>query len=851
MVRFVRRSALFGTSTLVLASVLAFPAAAQQASTISPAPADETPDIIVTGQRAAEQASIRQKRGADSVTEVIVADDVGKLPDQNVAESVRRLPGLSVANDQGEGRYVIIRGVNPNLVNVTVNGQTQPAPEPDGRQVKLDDIPSSLIQAVTISKSLTPDQDANAIGGAVDIRTLSAFDRKEHLFGSLRGQVGRYELNHKYPWEVDGLVGGRFGAGGQFGAVLSGSYSRRPIESENFQGTTNFNALGQPDQYGLRDYNLVRTRVGLVGNFDWHPTPALKLFLRATYSQFKDNEARDQNRVDSLAYPAATPGTFTGRGSILIRRRIEDDNTKSLSGGGSFKFAGGSQLDIVGAYARAIKNDPLRSEFNFRTSSTTAITGTYNLATSPYLFTLSAPFNPANFPLNSVNYDKRHAQEDLWQVRADYTVPLGFGDGSTIKLGAKYLNRQKFNNRDYSQYGRTGTFNASAASYTGDTNFYDGAYAFGPRIDYDAAQAYATANPVLTQSAANLTTTTNNSLVNDYLVREEIVAGYVMATLKFAGFTVTPGVRIESTTDRTSAKVITAGTTPTQDYNSFGHKAYTYAFPGINVKYDATSDLVVRAAITTALGRPNYPDLSSYVSIDQTTSPVTVTKGNPDLTPYKAVNYDFALEYYLPNKGILSIGLFNKSIDNPIYTQSIATTNGTFAGQTFALANVVQPVNARSAVIRGIEFNAQYQFTFLPGALSGFGVAGNFTIVDGHGSGLPNRTDGEFPLFFQSKRVGSAQLTYEKYGITGRVAYSYRSAYLDTIGTSKATDQYTDDNGQIDARVSYDITRNINVYVEGTNLNDAPWRRYIGTPNQLVERERYDSAYRIGAQIKF
>ena len=840
---------LTGGSLMALTCALAAPVAAQTAPAAPAAPASEPGDVVVTGQRAAQRAAIELKRNADSVTESIVADDVGKLPDQNVAEAVKRLPGLSVANDQGEGRYVIIRGVNPNLVNVTVNGNTQPAPEPDGRQVKLDDIPSSLIQAVTVSKSLTPDQDANAIGGAVDIRTLSAFDKREHFFLTARGEYGRYDLNGKSPWGVDGQIGGRMG---DFGAVLSLSTSYRPIESENFQGGSAF-PNGQPDQYGLRDYNLVRKRTGAVLNLDWHPSTDVSLFLRGTYSKFADSEFRDQNRVDNIAYTGTSTGTFTGRPSILIRRRIEDDNTKSLSGGGIFCFGGGVLL-LFGAWASAIKNDPLRSEYNFRGSATgsKSVSGTFDLATAPYTFVVTPPFAPGSYSLNSVNYDNRHAQEDLYQFRADYSHPIAIGDDSSFKFGFKYLNRHKTNDRQYQQYGLGSTaFTAANASYTGNTDFYNGMYVFGPRIGYDLAQAYVAANPTaLAQSASNLTASRNNSLINDYDVRERILAGYVMATLKIGDLTIIPGVRVERTTDEVAAKVITGTSTTTQDFNSFGHKSYTYFFPGINLKYEPAHNVVLRAAVTTSLGRPNYPDLAPYVSIDTTTNPTTITQGNPSLTPYKALNLDATLEYYIGRDGTLSVGLFYKDISNPIYTQTSLVANGTFGGQAFASATVVQPLNVTRAIIKGIEFNAQYQFTFLPGPLAGFGVSANYTIVGGHGTGLPGRA-GEFPLFFQSNNIGSVQLTYEKYGISARVAYSYRSKYLDAIGGSAAFDQYTDSNGQIDARIGYDINSHITVYAEGVNLNDAPWRRFMGVSSQLLEREHYGALYRGGVQVKF
>ncbi len=832
----------------------AFGATAAAAQT-TPAPAstaetaDATPDIIVTGTREAQRRAIAAKLSADNIIETLYANDVGKLPDQNVAEAVRRLPGVSVANDQGEGRYVVIRGIAPNLVNVTLNGQTLPAPEPDSRQVKLDDIPSAMIAAVTVTKTLTADQDGAAVGGAVDIRTLSAFDRSKPFFLDARAAYGWYELNGKNPYEGDIQIGAH---NDRFGAVISANYSRRPIESENFQGGSSFNANnGGPDQFGLRDYNLVRERIGLVGNFDWHPSDDVKLYLRSSYSRFTDNERRDQNRADQLVYTpsTATTGTFAGRGSVLIRRRNEKDNTKSIELGGDFGFAGGGKLSVAGTFTRAIKDDPLRSEFNFRGGSNSVV-GTFDLTQTPYGFAFTS-FDPTKFSLNSVNYDVRHAQEDLYQLRGDLSWPI-FGD-STLKIGAKYLDRHKTNNRDYQQYSlaKGFTFTAADVGYTDDPDFY-GRYVFGPRVNYDVANGFIAGHPgILTQSASNLQSSRNNSQVNDYDVREEIIAGYVSATLKLGKLTLIPGVRVEHTRDRQSAKVLTNASPIDQGFNSFTGGSYTDVLPGLNARFDVTDRLVLRAAATTSIGRPNYPDLSPYISIDTTASPTSITLGNPGLKHYKAVNLDAAIEYYPSKDSIFSASFFYKHIDNPIYTQTLVLNNVTYAGQSFAQASVVQALNADSAFVTGIELNAQTQFTFLPGALSGFGVSANYTHVGGHGRDLPGRP-GVLPLFLQSHDIGTAQLFYEKYGLAVRVAYSYRAAYLDTIGGSAAGDQYTDNNGQLDVHASYQITKMVTVFADGTNLNNAGWRRYLGgVKSQLLEREQYSLSVRGGVQLHF
>jgi len=235
------------------------------------------------------------------------------------------------------------------------------------------------------------------------------------------------------------------------------------------------------------------------------------------------------------------------------------------------------------------------------------------------------------------------------------------------------------------------------------------------------------------------------------------------------------------------------------------------------------------------------------VVVDTTTN--QVSQGNPNLKPLHSRNFDISAEYYLPGQGIIALSAFYKDIDDPIYASTV-TQSGSFGGYTLTGAAVSSYFNAGSGEIKGLEINLSDQFTFLPAPFDGLGASANLAVIDSKANGLPGRTD-VLPLAQQSKYVSTLQLFYEKEGFTARLAYSYRSKWLDAMGSSKDGDQYTMANGQLDARVSYDIADNFTVFTEGANLNGARWRRYIGSSNQAYESERYSWSLRTGIQIKF
>ena len=810
--------------------------------------------IIVTGRRAADRAALENKRISDGQIDQVQADDVGRLPDQNVAETLRRLPGLSVANDQGEGRYLTIRGVSPDLLNVTLNGETAAAPEPEARQVKLDDIPSALIGAVTVVKTLTPDLDANAIAGAADIKTITAFD-KRRTFGTLRGAYGYNEINGSHPYEGDASFGTLFGPRKQFGMVLAVNYSKRHLSPENIQSGGNWedvNGFDVPLEQTVRRYDTRRERMGAVANFDWRPTDDARMFARFLYSRYNDSEKRPGFTVelddDEITNQTATSGDFAeADAQRALRTRAENSNTFTMSAGGEFDINEG-WLRIDGSYTRATKKDPHRDEWIFEAGD---ITGSYDTSRSPFDYdTDAAAFDPSNFEFDETSYENRKAVEKLLQTRIDYRRPIGIGDGSDVQIGAKLTHRNKTSDSNALVYdGFDGDLTMDQFLGRPINSIFHGRYPLGATINGSAADAFFRANEGLFELDEEASV--GDSLASDFRVKERILAAYAMARLKFGDFTAIPGVRVERTTSNYAAKAVVDTLTiddVTKGYDTFGSQKYTDWFPGLNLRYNAGKSLVLRGAITRAIGRPNYEKIAPTTIVN--TADNEVEMGNPGLKPLYSTNFDVAAEYYLGRHGIVSAALFYKKIKGPIYNQTVEES-GTFAGQELIDAQVTRPVNADSATVRGLEINAQTELSFLPSPLDGLSAGASITFVKSKARGIPGRAGETLRLANQSNRVASAFLSYEKYGFSARVAYTYRSAYLLEPGEDKYHDIYVANFNQWDARIAYAVNKNATVFFEGSNLNDEPNRFYQGSTRRMDEVERYGLTLRGGVQLSF
>ncbi|MGH8168325.1 MAG: TonB-dependent receptor plug domain-containing protein, partial [Woeseiaceae bacterium] len=302
-----------------------------------------TEEIVVTGYRAAQADSLQNKQMSAIIKESISADDAGKLPDQNVAEALRRVTGVTATVDQGEGRYVTVRGVDPSYTNITLDNQVIGSPE-DTRRVSLDTIPSEVLSRVEVVKAVTPDMDGHAVGGSINIVTPSAFDDPEGSFFSASADYGYYDMNGRNPSGVSAAWGQVFGPEDQWGIVLSGSWSKRNFDTENLQGGDPWEEEGDfliPDSLVLRDYRIERVRRGIVANLEYRPTDNVKLYLRNLFNRFEDTEVQAETvwsyREGDLENQTASSGTFTeGEGERLFSTRDESQSIQTSSLGGEF-----------------------------------------------------------------------------------------------------------------------------------------------------------------------------------------------------------------------------------------------------------------------------------------------------------------------------------------------------------------------------------------------------------------------------------------------------------------------------------------------------------------------------------
>jgi TonB-dependent receptor len=812
--------------------------------------------ITVTAERPrGEAAAINRELTADNIVQVLPAEVITSLPNTNIADAVGRLPSVSLERDEGEGKYIQVREMDPRLTNVTINGVNVPSPEGWTRTIKLDAMPADLVESIEVNKTLSANQDADGIGGSVNLVTRTASDTPTLI---LEG-IGGYNpiLNGRYSHVFDGTVGQRFGKDKKLGVIFSGSYDY------NDRGINDVEpgpaVLGAED---LREYAYNRTRFGFGGSTDYRLGPASSIYLKGLFSDFRDYG--DDWVYTPTINTFITPTQGDSSGSVAYREylRRPDFHILSISTGGVHNI-GPTTINYEFAVSRSWTNPD-----GF---PTTYFNGPQNVQ---FGLDLSNPYRP-KFPVqNGINiYDPSlYTMSQVEVIKAQHSEQLNLQGGAsvgrsyrvgshngTFEAGFKVRNGHKTQFTNDAYYNVADGVSLPMSQFLGnmtDPNYYGGSYKMGPLTNYHKIESFFAANPGNFVFDAN--TSHSRSDRNNYDTTERVIAEYLMNTLELGHFRLQTGLRVETTQeDFTGYHVLFVNNNYVSTSPVPGHGNYTNFLPSVQLSYRIGGNTQIRAAYGMGVARPNFGDLAPYVVESQSQSRKSVSAGNPNLKATRANNFDFLVERYLQPLGLIQAGFFYKDLTDPIYSSTTLLTSGNYAGYRQS-----QPINGPNAHIEGFEAAWQQRLSFLPGFLNGTGVAANYSYTSSEAT-VPGRTD-KPALVRQGPHNWNVGMTYDKGRFTMRLGVQHNDAYIYSYNWDGNTDPFNFQDGsggglhgpngdvylyahtQVDIQGGYRFPHGVQLIVSGLNLNNEVFGFYQGSPIFPIQREYYRPTISVG-----
>ena len=835
-------------------------------------------EVKITGVIQQNQArALNTQKNNSNITNIVSADQVGKFPDANIGDALKRIPGITMQNDQGEARNIIVRGLAPELNSVTLNGNRIPSAEGDNRRVQMDLIPSDMIQLIEVNKTLTPDQDADAIGGSVNLITRTA-PNKERI--SLTAAGGYNPIREKVSSNASFMYGNRF-FDKKLGLVINGSYNNQVYGSDNVEAVWDQDDFGNVymNQMDIRKYDVRRERKSIGANLDYKFDNSNSIKASAIYNWRDDFENRYRLRYNSIK-PIYDGEEITGfkadlrsqtKGGIdnnqVKAARLERQIMQNYALSGEHLIGSKIQLNWSGSYARSSEDRPNERYIDFQNKGITF--GSDFQGTEQPFLTPNVDITPNKYAFRSLTEQFGYTFEDEITGRVDLRMPFSIlsEQKGRLRVGAKARIKNKERENSFFTYeptdANTGLTNLAAIDHI----YFDGAgWSPNPKYvpGYFATRSFLGGLQLNNTSLFEAASDPSEFLGQNYHAKENIYAGYVRWDQNLAeNFSYILGARIENTSTDYLGNV----TTTDEDENTIlaGQRKvendYTNILPSLTLKYTPTEDLVLRGAFTTSLARPGYYALSPFVSI--LPEDLEVDAGNPDLKASFAYNYDFMGEYYFKSVGILSFGAFYKKINDFLYVYRDQNfTSAEFAQLFPDIANnldadqqyiFTQSRNGQSVNVYGFEVALQRQLDFLPGFLSHFGIYANYTYTKSEAKGIEGNAvertglslPGTAPHMFNSS------LSWENKRFSARISLNYAAAYLDQVGSDDFTDLYYDKQTFLDANASYAITKNIRFFAEANNLTNQPLRYYQAVGSRTAQMEYYKPRYNFGLKFDF
>jgi len=815
----------------------------------------EIEDVFVYGQASRTATALNKQRAADNLISVISSDAANNLPDNNIAEALQRAAGVAIERDQGEGRFVSIRGLAPSLNTVQINGVNVPAPDSGERAVALDVIPSELLENLEISKSFTPEQDGDAIGGTINVRSLTGFDR-DGAYWRVTAEGSYNDLEEESSPSVSGVYTNTFSVGDSDGednvaVAFAISYEDREFGSDNLEHDGGWVEEGDffwPEEPELRNYQVTRERMGMTFNLDFRPNASSSYYLRTLYSDFEDAEIRNRIEVkpdeDALVSLGPDSGVFSETEfERSLKDRIETQEILSVVIGGE-NLVGAWTIDYKLGYSRAEEEEPNRVDTEFQG-------GDYAFSWSALGETPNYSFGPeknlpSEFELDELVIENNLVEDEEVSLAINLARPFEQSSFSgEIKFGAKYRSREKDRSSDILVYDDFESIGEPDASGFVDSNPDYGLSDFGFGLDGSALRSLAS---TLTADNLNADESLVQSTVGDYSMEEDIFGAYVQATFDFDRLRAIAGVRYEQTDFSASGFRGTVYESDTLDLEANGFSSssqdgdYDYLMPAVVLRYELNDETVLRAAASQTIARPSFGALnpSSLAEIEEEdgeTEFAIEDLGNNNLDPYESFNLDFGAEYYPGGIGVMSAAFFYKNVENFIAQTDVsdsldlapwlASIGLTEADVTDV--DALQFQNGGDADLYGVELAYVKNFD------SGFLISANATFTDSEAD-FEGRT---IDLPQSAGEVANLVIGYENYGFEARLAVNYTGERLLVVGGDSASDVFQDTHNQIDLSLKYNVSDRLQVYFNAINLTDEPFYLYQGNRRYNFQYEEY------------
>ena len=823
-------------------SALAIAIASERLSAADAAATGATEHVEVVGQAASIDQALKEQRNSDNIESVVHADGVAQLPDANVAEAVQRLPGISVERDQGEGRFVSVRGLGPDLNSVTINGTLVPSPESARRAVALDVLPSELVQSLSVIKTLTPDMDANSLGGTVDVQSLSAFDHKG-LFYTGTSEAGYNQNTHQTSPKFSGAISDRFSLGDgidNFGVAAALSWNKRDFGSDNVEtgGAWDFNDGARLNSFEQRVYDISRERTGGGLNFDYKPDDETQLYLRTLYSRFKDSETRNSTSLE-FDKPQAAGELGKAKAKRKLKQREETQEIQSYVFGGE-RMLGLWTLSGQAGYSTSSEDSPGHiAGATFKGNSSFPNSVFYDTE-KPRPIIGAGFYDPSNFTLDKVDWEEQDTRDTEKNLRLDLARDYDVeGYASQVKFGGKVSRRNKDNDLNawvYKDFDDAG-FNDAQLNMTpfdkGNVHYQLGQ--FGPGISGGAIKdLIGGLNPGDYYDE-------QESRANDFKMREDINAAYVMNTVDIDDWRFIAGMRYEGTEFEAKGTGVRDGAFEAQDTQ----RDYHHWLPGLHARYQLDKNTQLRAAWTNAVVRPTFGQLAPGFVIDDDEA----SFGNPNLKPLESSNFDLGIEHYMGQAGTVSAFLFYKDIKNFVYNNDLAGS-----GEWVDFTEAHTYANGDSAKLYGLELAYSQKFDWLPAPWNGLLLGANTTFsrssasIEGFDQATGRNRKRDIDLPNQSDTVGNLMLGWEDDTLSLRLSANYKSQYLYELAgiSDKAHDLHVDAQTFVDFSARYSLTKNLQVSFEAQNLTDQPYFVYSGHRRYNNQYEEYGPTYSLG-----